>query len=115
VRQAKTQELKEVNDEITTIVSNINKHIESLSEYYEFMDFLDHIAPKEFQDDKKKKIVMKRARRESREARSLPGIDGSKKDDLTDVEVHIPNKLKDIIDDSDDDFDNYFKEPHELL
>ena len=38
--------------------------MENLGEYFEFMEFLDKIAPKEYQDDKKRKIEMKRKKRE---------------------------------------------------
>lgn len=114
-RQAKMQELKDKNDEIQTIVSTINKHMENLGEYYEFMEFLDKIAPKEYQDEKKRKLEAKKKKREQRQKLPSLGKGPTKESDFADVEVHCPAKLKDIIDDSDDEFECYFKDPNELL
>jgi hypothetical protein len=49
----------------------------------------------------------KRKKREDRRKAALPKA--KKNDlDLADAEIHCPSNLKDIIDDSDDDFENHF-------
>ena len=89
--------------------------MENLGEYYEYMEFLDKISPPDYQKEKKARLQAKRGKREQRA--KLPGLKGasSKESDFADVEVHCPAKLKDIIDDSDDEFECYFKDPNDLL
>ena len=123
------------------LVSQINKNLESLSIYYEYKLFLDQLAPKEVREEmERRKQELKRRKEEmerrehlnSSSGKNIGGGQGgkhSKKESKkaaaaairgpgasdADNDVQIPNKLREVIEESDDDYPIHFDESEELL
>lgn len=134
----KTQELRSLNDEMTILVSGINKNLESLSIFYDYKVFLDSLASKEVQDEMERKRERRRRRKEEQERseqfgasqgrgfnnkgqqgkdagrkKGGAGLNPNLKNDES--EVQIPAKLREVIEESDDEYPIYFKDPDSLL
>ena len=104
------------------MVSNISKNIESLEVYNNYKVFLDSLstgrASKEEQELMDQKAATKKLeaeRRRTKQPKTKPQR-GSSREGKNDIEINlpIPPELKDIVEDSDDDFQLGFQNESEL-
>lgn len=130
-KNLKTIELRQISDEYSILVSSINKNIEILSINFDYKLFLDQLMPKEIQEEMERKRQIRRARKDEELKReqlrssqgksaTLKGKGNDKKstqkqDAGGEGDVQIPTKLKDVIEESDDEYPLYFDEPDSLL
>lgn len=124
-KTAKTNELRQINDQQTFLISGINKNIESLSVLYEYKVFLDSLAGKEFQEELERRKQRNKKRKEEQERLEKMGVtmnsskggnqgigrvkgkqanQGSNANKNDENDVQIPPKLKEVIEESDDDY-----------
>lgn len=110
-------------------MSQINKNVESLTQFYNYKKFLDQLAPKdEIQEYMKKKELRRQEREKERKAKAqheheiaaARGRVGNKKKQMvskTDQqeEDQIPQALKELIDESDDEYPLFFETSEELM
>jgi DNA-binding protein H-NS len=121
------------------LVSAINKNLESLSIFYEYKVFLDSLANKEQLEEMERKKEQKRRRKEEQERmeqfgssqsknfmnqkgqnakdgnrkKAAAGANAAARNDENDV--NIPQKLREVIEESDDEYPLHFNDPDELL
>ena len=127
MKNDKATELRNINDEIQILVSNISKNIESLEVYNNYKVFLDKLSADNASKEEKemmdqlahtKKLKQEKRERQAKE-KEKGGRGGSKnrsssqnkrgesREDKTaslDADLNIPPELKEIVEDSDDDY-----------
>ena len=71
-RMQKMNELREISDQHAILQSQINKNIESLTQFYNYKEFLDILAPKEeIQEYKRYRDQRKKIRDQEKAAQAL--------------------------------------------
>jgi hypothetical protein len=127
----KAAELRSINDEIQILVSNISKNIESLEVYNNYKVFLDQLsadnASKEEKEEMDKLAHTKTLKKEKKERLAKEGANrkggkgkrGESREksvsNIIEADLNIPPELKDIVEDSDDDFQLRFGNISELM
>lgn len=118
--------LRKIVEEQNSYISRINKSLELLRIYNEYKVFLDSLAPPKFKEALEKRKEKVRAKIERRErlaqaakdkkggaAAAAAAVQQQQRHD--DNDVVIPKDLRDLIEDSDDDYQPYFEKPEQLL
>ncbi|CAD8146174.1 unnamed protein product [Paramecium pentaurelia] len=96
LKQEKTNEIKLLQEHRTELMTKNQQKVDNLEDLIKYKKFLDRITPKEQQKNKRKeKIKIKNK--------------NNPQDNL------ISSDLQKILDDSDDEFDSYFKDPQQLF
>ena len=113
-----TGELRKIIEEQNSYISRINKSLELLRIYHDYKLFLDSLAPKEWQDKlglRKSKVQKKLEQRDRAQAKKagIAAVAGQVKQE--DNDVQIPRDLREVIEDSEDEYDLYFKTPDQLM
>ena len=128
--KAKAQKLKLAGEyrllieQQNSYISRINKALEQLRIYYDYKLFLDQLAPQEWQDrvEKRKGEVRKLIQAKDLKNKVSKDTKGNNQASHAaaanrpeDNDVSIPNDLKELIEDPNDVYDLYFKNPDQLL
>lgn len=109
-KQKKIQEMKQINEDLSTLMSKNTKQLEKLEKYYNYKEFLDKLTPEEFLKNQKKL-------KEERKAKS--GSVGRKDQGNEDFKWQIYNMnlspgLLELLNDDDDEGAMFFKRPDQL-
>ena len=127
-------DLKLLYDEIQIVLSTINRNLENLNEYYGYKEFLDSISSKEFQEKQQRKREEKRrvkaarsrSKLETTSSKQVPRSNAGRKADKkkdeggaddfeAENELHISAQLRELLDDSEDELEQEFSTPDDLL
>lgn len=128
-KQEKQFEIKQLNELRSDLQTKISQKAENLDEFWEYKTFLDNITPKEYVDAQKKRNAKKdndNKQRKSSESMSndvfLSNIcknliikdPTTYKDLATRYNISLNTHILNILDESDEEFEPYFKKPEQL-
>jgi len=113
-KQERIQELKQLNENLSTIMSKNTKQLERLEKLYTYKLFLDRLTPAEFlQQQKEKKEKRKKEKLLKFHADDI-FQESEKKFNWQIYNINLSPGIIDLLNDSDDDFEMYFKDPSQL-
>ncbi|CAD8046027.1 unnamed protein product [Paramecium sonneborni] len=96
LKQEKTNEIKVLQEHRTELMTKNQQKVDNLEDLIKYKNFLDRITPKEFK---------KKSRKLQNKIKNKNNLQ----------ENQISSDLQKILDDSDDEFDSYFKDPNQLF
>ncbi|KAL4444412.1 hypothetical protein ABPG74_016705 [Tetrahymena malaccensis] len=108
-KQEKQFEIKQLNELRSDLQTKISQKAENLDEFWGYKKFLDRITPKEFIE------VLERKRKNKKDNTKKKTSDSTSYKKLVDTyNITIHQDILDILDDSDEEFEPYFKKPEQL-
>eukprot|EP00825_Cyclidium_porcatum_P040642 TRINITY_DN5188_c0_g1_i3.p1 TRINITY_DN5188_c0_g1~~TRINITY_DN5188_c0_g1_i3.p1 ORF type:complete len:392 (+),score=110.59 TRINITY_DN5188_c0_g1_i3:185-1360(+) len=114
-KQEKQQEIKTLNEARQDYLTKNIQRLENLEDLWKYKTFLDKVTPKDQFEEIQKRIQAKRLakQQQTQSPQNAPALK-KKKIDAETYNIKINQSVLDILEDSDEEYETYFKKPEQL-